>query len=627
MEGSTDALDSNNEQSKVEICGPWIDSVEQLLNALYHVVKEEEASEAALLGRLDEVVSQTRALMGFLDVNGRSLFSPLDRVQLNGVVATCFGTIDWLAGPFLDPQEWEGRRQTWLECLPKVMRGRVGTDCLYGPLFSHVEDCRGPKNLLPTDNGCQILAAYQLYMFDIYVKEGSGLFGCAIVLRIRHLVAKILGELLADGQQWPGFRYKEIEAGKSLLEDILKPKNFDLAEYFTGVAPTNGIARKEIEEKAAEKKLLAVGTWAGEICVPSFQFDTEDTKELKDFDDLVEHHLKEKIQYMLNHTLPYYQGWPLAVFAHRHQSLSLRKIRERLEGTSVYKQGEGKIRRPDTLAKKATDCVFDVVLKRLPQRPADDLVKLEPGQKWYNAHPCCFPLDEEGAVLAKKYFFSKKIAAGKQGKPLSARFNIDVNGRGTMYLAEDLLGSVKECLRHDPVLTLRELGSWNYETFTVTEDMDRNGTKLCNIVGLLEWKDISRAGRKATQGHAKDVAKRGFAGIYYGLKQALGLRGLALFGPSGARDDDLPGWHSDTEPLINSDDLWLYIETCKPDFDDVLLTSVPPLVYGRLSLYRTAYRDRPEFFNMVLERMEIPHDASDEDIPPEKYIELADCLG
>lgn len=603
----------------------WGKSVEQLLRTLRFQLDLQSNStrQATLAKRIDRVVRCTQDLQKRTDVYGQEALPLSERTTIlrtAGLVTTCFGVVDWLAAPLqaqnlLDPHEWDRQRKTWLQCLPKSVQGRAGVECLDAPYF-HAPGCGGPQKLSPPDRGHRILAAYQLYAFNAYLGRGTGLFGFLTVSRIRAIINQLLVKLVDDGPGWLGFGYGGFNAGMDLMEDVLRTKSFDLREHFKGPI---SIDNKEVERRVAEKEFLAVGTWTGEMCVPSFQFEMNGMADPKDLGDLAAR-VNKRILYMLSHTRSNYQGWPLTVFAYRHQDPDpadpdgVQDVQSRLEGTNEYEPGTDTVRPPKPQAVKATRCAFNVAAR------GPGVIHLEAGQKWYNAHPCCYPLDEKGPKPSLPYYFDANTA---DSKPLSGRFAINVRNRGTMYLAEDPLGSVKECLRHSPMLTLRELGFWMCQTSTVTHP--RN-SKVCSVVGLLEWTDISDAGRQVTQECAATVAHQSFGGIYYGLKQALGLRGLALFGPKGPHHT-LPGWTSHSEPLINSTALWSYVETCKPDLDDMLLISFPPIKYTQLSLYTQIYANRPDFLDAVLSPMGISTGTADGDVTDDQYTELANYLG
>lgn len=304
------------------------------------------------------------------------------------------------------------------------------------------------------------------------------------------------------------------------------------------------ITEDEVLLMAAERRILSVPTWAGEVRFPRFQFiDAQEQPAAR---------IRPQVDFILRRSPTTFRGWPLAIFAKQMQTATVETVESELNIrgllTSNVELSSG-TDRFDTYVRRVRSCPVGKgeILYRVAQK---DLTPF-----FFSRWPSQGP-----GRLAP----SEAISAG--------RFDLDGNShQGTMYLARCSKGAWAETLDRLPVVTLNSLT--NRVIWELSPQSELSLADLSNASADM----VASVNRRDTGKLATLLAPL-FHGIEYVLKSGVNERGVAIFGKAGAHPPTVAHnvvWGVNAVRSGFSDDsLWEYL-SARPKHLPVVLRIFP----------------------------------------------------
>lgn len=274
--------------------------------------------------------------------------------------------------------------------------------------------------------------------------------------------------------------------------------------------------RDEIEEMAAERQIISVPTWTGELMYPKFQFQGS--------------RLTDSVTMVCADAHPSFCGWPLAIWLATHQNEDLTYLSSKLGRIGLW----------------------------MPNRTAPPTHEFRELERAAASKTPSFPLSGPAYRVCRidnsPFYFS---SADARDPHAGGRFDLDsASGMGSLYAGDSPLGAWAEVFGRLPVLTLHDLfGRRLWELYP------RSSLDILDITDYTAT-IFSTVNRANTQEVAAMALKHGNKGLRVLLRASGKSMGVVLFGRAGAKLPSAAGiglW--DANPLRGIEDpgLWKYI--------------------------------------------------------------------
>lgn len=287
----------------------------------------------------------------------------------------------------------------------------------------------------------------------------------------------------------------------------------------------------EVDDAVAQRKLVSVESWAGELEFPDFQFRLGHTATIHAW-----------VAFVLAGTPDSFEGWPLAIWLSRNRAKPEGFYEEKLTDRGLWTAAWGQ----PPVGIFAKEEAWKI---RTAIDSGADLWRVSPS-----------------AITPFRFAQADMPSPGSIGKMRPAgRFDVDRarSDLGSLYLAETPLGAWSEVLDREPVVTLRHLtnrDAWRLKPHRgfVLVDLDGAGPKVCTTSRRADTQDL--ATKYAIAGHQ-------------GLRACLrtgGGRSIVLFGTGGKRlpsSGGLGGWSAKRIPGVQGEPLWDYLADRMEDPD------------------------------------------------------------
>lgn len=294
-----------------------------------------------------------------------------------------------------------------------------------------------------------------------------------------------------------------------------------------------GCTPAQIATMVADRRIVSVTSWTGEVCFPQWQFENRGVCPL--------------VSYVLEHTPSTFSEWPLALFLSHHYREE-EHVQHSKRGKSFFKTI---LKRRaiwlSTFRRSANGSLGNVTsLSRTDLLPTRSLYRVT---KWYRG-----PF----------HFRNFDDLAPERGLP-SGTGRLDLpksSGYGTMYLTETPKGAWSEVFGHIPVLTLDDVCD------RVIHEV-KPKSAVANLADAAQGRPdlITNNSRQETCRFAHELHRAGVKGIRYGLAAMQGEIGYALFGIVDGVTDLRTGaglgtWNKKgpSRPAVLDEGFWAYLE-------------------------------------------------------------------